>query len=156
MSVSNRALSLSISARSGRSMVPYLRRYLAAAHGVMRSPLRELSVALVGDAVMSALHERHMGISGPTDVLTFELDRDGRGRVTSGEVVVCVAQARRQARGAVKDEVLLCALHGMLHLNGMDDRTPRQFRAMHRKEDSILTRLGIGRVFAPEKAGERR
>ena len=123
----------------------------------MRSPLAELSVALVGDATMSALHERHMGIAGPTDVLTFELDRDGRGRVISGEVVVCVAQARRQAKGPLKEEVLLCALHGMLHLNGLDDRTPRQFNAMHRQEDLILTRLGIGRVFSPDKtAGERR
>ncbi|MGA2230221.1 MAG: rRNA maturation RNase YbeY [Tepidisphaeraceae bacterium] len=157
MNIPNGAFTLSISARSGQSMTQYLRKYLRKAHGIMRSPLAELSVALVGDATMSALHERHMGIPGPTDVLTFELDRDDQGRVTSGEVVVCVPQARRQAKGPLREEVLLCALHGMLHLNGLDDRTPRQFDDMHKQEDMILTRLGIGRVFSPDKtAGDRR
>jgi len=39
-----------------------------------------------------------------------------------------------------------------LHLCGFDDRTDRQFSRMHAMEDQILTRLGIGPVFA---RGER-
>ena len=50
-------------------------------------------LALVGDARMSALHEQFMGIEGPTDVLTFPIDHDPAGRVTSGEVIVCVPRA---------------------------------------------------------------
>lgn len=118
----------------------------------MLSPaLAELSLALVDDERMSQLHERFMGIAGPTDVLTFELEHDRRGRVTCGEVVVCVPEARRQARKrgiALRLELLLYALHGMLHLCGFDDRTDRGFRTMHRREDDILTRLGFGPVFA--------
>jgi probable rRNA maturation factor len=85
-----------------------------------------------------------MGIVGPTDVLTFPLDEH------SGEIVICVAQAMRAAkqRGiAVKNELLLYVLHGMLHLQGMDDRTDADFRAMHRLEDRMLTKLGVGAVF---------
>jgi probable rRNA maturation factor len=120
-----------------------------------RGALRELSVALVTDAQMKRLHHRHMGINTPTDVLTFELDHDRRGRVTGGEVIVCVPQARRQARVGVEQEVLLCALHGMLHLCGFDDKTKRQFAAMHRAEDRLLSRLGVGPVYNPERATER-
>jgi probable rRNA maturation factor len=104
---------------------------------------------------MAKLHHRYLGINAPTDVLTFELDHDARGRVTSGEVIVCLPQARRQARVGTGREVLLCALHGMLHLCGFDDKTDRQFAAMHRAEDRLLSRLGIGAVFGPEGRSER-
>jgi probable rRNA maturation factor len=101
---------------------------------------------------MSELHQQFMGIAGPTDVLTFPLDLDSRGRPTAGEVVVCLPEARRQSKlrnVPVERELLLYALHGLLHLCGYDDRTGADFRAMHRAEDHILTRLGVGPVFAP-------
>jgi probable rRNA maturation factor len=116
-----------------------------------------MSVALVGDRRMGVLHEGFMGIAGATDVLTFELDHDARGRVVAGEVVVCVPYAVREAkrRGVeARKEVLLYALHGMLHLCGFDDRTDRDFAIMHRREDEILKRLGVGIVFARGK-GEK-
>lgn len=152
-------LTLSISAATGRPFVPYLERHLRAAHALLRPRLRELSVALVGGVRMAQLHQRFMNLPGPTDVLTFAMDEDGRGNVTAGEVVVCVPVARQRARergtGAER-ELLLYALHGLLHLCGYDDRTDAAFRAMHRAEDEILTRLGVGPVFAPAAPGRPR
>jgi probable rRNA maturation factor len=147
------SFTLDITAAAGRPFAAYLRRHLRAAHAVLRPPLAELSLALVGDARMSALHAQFLGIPGPTDVLTFPLDVDRRGRATSGEVVVCVPEARRRARqagGRVERELLLYALHGLLHLCGYDDRTASGFRKMHRTEDMILTELGVGPVFHPQ------
>jgi len=145
-------LTLHVAARVGKQYVPYLRRHLRSAHAALRSTVRELSVALVGDAEMSALHERFMGIAGPTDVLSFAIEQDELARVVGGELVICVPEARRQARKMgtrPEREILLYALHGLLHLGGLDDRTPAGFVTMHRREDQILTRLGIGPVFAP-------
>ena len=91
-----------------------------------------------------------MSVDGPTDVLTFPIDVDARGRALSGEVVVCVPQAKRRASERdipPKLELLLYALHGMLHLSGYDDRTDRGYREMHRTEDHILSQLGFGPVF---------
>jgi probable rRNA maturation factor len=128
--------------------------------------LRELSVALVGERRMASLHEAYLNVNGPTDVLTFPLETDGRGNVIAGEIVICIPEARqrsRRERTSLRDEVLLYALHGMLHLCGFDDRTEAGFTAMHRAEDEILTRLGVGPVFEPPKrprpgktAGRRR
>jgi probable rRNA maturation factor len=157
-------LRLSITAEIGRPFVPFVRQHLRAAYMVLSKdrlvrraiiPLEELSVVLVGDRRMSALHEEFLGIAGPTDVLTFPLESDARGRVTAGEVIVCVPEARRQARTRRMEprlEVLLYSLHGMLHLLGYDDRTDRAFRIMHRTEDAILTKLGFGPVFAARSA----
>lgn len=144
-------LRITVTAVIGRDLEVFLRQHLRAAHAVLRPALAELSVALVGDKRMSELHEQFMGIAGPTDVLTFPIDEDARGRATSGEVVVCVPEARRRARlegTQLRNEVLLYALHGMLHLCGYDDRTPAGFRKMHRAEDWILSQIGVGAVFA--------
>jgi len=133
------------------AQVRRLRRHLRTAHRLVSSPLQELSIALVGDAQMSKLHRQFMNLAGPTDVLTFPLEQNARGQATAGEIIICVPEARRQARwrrSRVEEELLLYALHGMLHLNGMDDRTPAGFRKMHQSEDEILTRLGVGAVFS--------
>jgi probable rRNA maturation factor len=151
-------LKLHINASTGKQFVPYLRRNLHRGHAILTPVLGEMSLALVGDARMSKLHEQFMGIPGPTDVLTFPLDADSRGRVISGEVVVCVPEALRRAKDH-KDrperELLLYAIHGMLHLCGYDDRTAADFRRMHRTEDQILTQLGIGPVFHREEGAGR-
>lgn len=106
---------------------------------------------------MARLHKQFMNIPGPTDVLTFELARDSRGRVVEGEIVLCVPEARRRAREhgiPLAHELLLYAIHGLLHLSGYDDLTEADFRAIHRAEDRILKRLGIGPVFEPGPVSE--
>lgn len=150
---------LTVTATCGRHFVPRLRRRLRSALAHVRDAPRSLSVALVGDAVMSRLHRRFLGIDGPTDVLTFPLERDAQGRVLDGEVVVCVPHARRAARLRgidPGDELLLYALHGVLHLAGYDDTTPRGFRRMHEREDAILRRIGVGAVFHRDRQGTSR
>jgi probable rRNA maturation factor len=140
---------LDITARQGKKLAPFLHRHLCAARSLIKADLQELSLALVGDADMIEVHEHFLGIAKPTDVLSFELEYNQDDAVTVGEVIVCVPQARRQKRGGKwEEEVLLCALHGMLHLCGFDDRTERGFIAMHRAEDDILIRLGLPPVFS--------
>jgi len=152
LSVERLPLHLTIRAEVGATFVPYLRRQLRRAHAILRPMLIDFSLAVVNDARMSDLHIRFMNIAGPTDVLTFPLDLHDGGEATSGEVIVCLPEARRRAKDhgvPVRDEVLLYALHGMLHLAGFDDRTARDFARMHRTEDDILARLGVGPVFQP-------
>jgi probable rRNA maturation factor len=160
-------IDVSITAQTGRAYVPFLQRnviraYVALSRAVRPPgglPLRELSVALVGDRHMSELHQEFMSLPGPTDVLTFPLETDAKGRATSGEVVVCVPEARRQAKLRKippRAELLLYALHGMLHLLGYDDKTDRAYRVMHRIEDELMMKLGLGPVFARPVAPSRR
>ena len=144
-------------------MVPFLRRYVPRAYAAFAArsrtglPLREMSIALVNDARMSELHQEFMSIAGPTDVLTFPIDVDRHGRVTSGEIVISVPYARRIAKERkieLDREVLLYAVHGMLHLLGYDDRTASAYRTMHRTEDELLSKLGLGPVFASSQSGK--
>jgi probable rRNA maturation factor len=154
-----RKLSLTITAADGKSFVPFIRTNVLAAHAMISPALAELSLALVGDERMERLHQQFMNLSGPTDVLTFPLEHDRRGAVTAGEIVVCVPEARRRAAEhavSTRHELLLYALHGVLHLCGFDDRTDRGFRQMHRKEDEILTAIGVGPVFRLSTGSRKR
>jgi probable rRNA maturation factor len=75
----------------------------------------ELSVSLVTPEEMSDLHERYLGESGPTDVLSFPQDGDG----LLGDVIVCPAVAAEQSPDA-EAEIRLLLVHGILHLLGYD------------------------------------
>jgi probable rRNA maturation factor len=93
--------------------------------------LPEICVAVVSDAAMARLHLEFMGLAGPTDVLTFE----------HGEIVVSAETAAlHAARYAhpIERELLLYIIHGLLHLNGYDDRTPPAAARMRQTQGRVL------------------
>lgn len=112
----------------------------------------QVRVRVVGDAEMAAAHDRHLGIPGTTDVLTFDLSEEGAP--LDVDILACVDEAARQAdhRGLrVERELLLYIVHGTLHCLGYDDHTEEESRAMHAREDEILERIGIGATYAPRE-----
>jgi probable rRNA maturation factor len=148
---------LTITSQTGKRYAPFVRKQLKRVIALpiawaSRPCLKSLSIVLTSDRAMKKLHHEFMNENTTTDVLTFPIDTTPAGDVLAGEIYVCVPEARRQAkvRGIdAQHEVLLYALHGMLHLLGYDDRTARDFHAMHAAEDEILTKLGLGPVFTP-------
>ncbi len=76
-----------------------------------------------------------------TDIITFDYsDRKGSG-VVSGDVFIDVETVADNARiyGYTKlEEMRRVVVHGVLHLCGQKDKTPRANAQMHRKEDKYL------------------
>ena len=76
-----------------------------------------------------------------TDIITFDYsDLKGEG-VVSGDIFIDVHTVADNARiyGATKrDEMLRVVVHGVLHLCGQKDKTPRAEKQMHRKEDKYI------------------
>ena len=106
----------------------------------------------VRDPRMRALHARHLGIDETTDVMTFA--QNAPGEPVDADVAVCVDVATRRGRSlahGMRGELLLYALHALLHACGHDDRDPASHARMHAEEDRILEAAGFGRLFA---AGE--
>jgi probable rRNA maturation factor len=124
------------------------------------------SIALIlsDDAELAGLNAVHMGVDGPTDVLSFPLlppdaFRSGAAvladprppgmRVHLGDIVVSVERARDQAQGgrggqtgnvrwSVADELRLLVTHGVLHICGWDHAEPAEERAMRALEQRLL------------------
>jgi probable rRNA maturation factor len=93
--------------------------------------LHEVFVWLVSDRRMTSLHRRFMHQTGPTDVLTFQ----------HGEIFISVETAKRHARAfgnSLTSELCLYIAHGLLHLNGFDDRTQAAARKMKAMQKNIL------------------
>jgi probable rRNA maturation factor len=111
--------------------------------GLRRAPVIE--VAVVSDAVIARVHEQFMGVPGATDVITFD----------HGEIVVSADTAKTCAEEhghEVIEELGLYIVHGLLHLNGYDDRDARSRARMHRVQER-LWRLLLARM--PSSAGIR-
>lgn len=114
----------------------------------------EVGVLVVGDKRMAQLHADYKGVPGTTDCLTFDLSgpHTPKGAV-EGDLVLCLPVARRQAkkRGhSPREELLLYAIHGLLHLDGEDDLESKAFEKMHRREDEILQAIGMKALFHGE------
>ena len=93
-----------------------------------------LSIAFVGEKRMRRLNREYLGHDHVTDVITFD----------HGEVIVCPAMARRNAKrfgNLVGREIMLCVVHGILHLCGYDDQAPADIERMRRKERQIMDLL---------------
>ncbi|WP_145077686.1 rRNA maturation RNase YbeY [Poriferisphaera corsica] len=108
-----------------------------------------LGINIVADDRMAELHLQFMNIPGPTDVLTFDMCEDETDPF-EGDIIINIDEAARHAQQHNHDtrtEVLLYAVHGILHLLGYDDHTLEDFQDMHKREDQILQAIGIGKVF---------
>ena len=132
-----------------------LRRLAALAAARARRDL-QLSVAVVDDAAMQTVNRESLGHDYPTDVLCFPMEQ---APVLVGELLLSADTARREAaaRGhPAYHELLLYAVHGVLHLLGYDDHDPGARRRMRRAERTALAALGIPPVFGRSSGGNRR
>lgn len=111
---------------------------------------------------MSMLHKSYGRKAGTTDVLTFDLSDaqapslEPQASVIDGEIYICLDEARRRAGQmghAPRLELLLYAVHGLLHLLGYDDHDPESYHRMHDKEDELLEAIGVGPVFTGKGGG---
>lgn len=131
-----------------------------------------ISARVVGDAEMAQAHEEFCGAEGTTDVITFDLTDPEDGMAARGvveaDLLLCLDEAHRQgaSRGhAARRELLLYAVHGVLHCLGHDDHDDAGYARMHAEEDRVMESLGVGATFAtqprgapgagPETGGER-
>ncbi len=108
-----------------------------------------LNVVLVGDREILELNRQYLGHDYVTDVIAFDfgdddlIDCPGTGNV-HGEIYICLPEAVRRAAefgNSVGREVVLYAVHGMLHLAGFDDQTEEGLRRMSQEQERILNDL---------------
>ena len=102
------------------------------------SALPNIFIWLISDRRISQLHQRFLGQTGVTDVLTFQ----------HGEIFISVETARRHARSygnSLTGELQLYIVHGLLHLHGFDDQTKAGARRMEKLQQKILSECSANR-----------
>ena len=103
--------------------------------------LGDVNYIFCSAARLLEMNKEFLGHDYFTDIITFDYsDRKG-SRVVSGDIFIDVETVADNARiyGATKiQEMRRVVVHGVLHLCGQKDKTPRANAQMHRKEDKYL------------------
>ncbi len=100
----------------------------------------EITVALVADDRLQALHRDFMGIDTPTDIMTFPGAESGE-ELQSGEIVISVDHAMTRAGSwglSPADEIRFLVIHGLLHLLGWRDETEHDRARMLTRQQVLL------------------
>jgi probable rRNA maturation factor len=99
-----------------------------------------VTVALVDDARLQALHRDFMGSDTPTDIMTFPAD-EAEGGSRGGELVISVDHARERAGEwglSPEGEVRFLVAHGLLHLLGWRDDSGDERARMLERQRALL------------------
>lgn len=96
--------------------------------------LSKVSILIISDRRMAELHRRFMNEPGPTDVITFQ----------HGEIFISADTASANSKRfgkSLRSELRLYLVHGLLHLQGFDDRDARSARQIRAAERKVLRKL---------------
>ncbi|HED23773.1 MAG TPA: rRNA maturation RNase YbeY [Firmicutes bacterium] len=109
----------------------------------------ETAVIIAGDGYLHDLNRRFRDRDMPTDVLSFSYidlgigpDREHELDFAFGDIYISIDRAREQAEEAghsLEREIMLLAIHGMLHLLGYDHEEEKDAAKMRKREQELLS-----------------
>lgn len=102
----------------------------------------EITVCLMNDRQIREFNLYYLGDDGPTDVISFAINRSPRSLIA--DIAISVETAARNARQyqtSTMYELYLYAVHGILHLFNYDDRSLPAKQKMDKKTAEILSQL---------------
>jgi rRNA maturation RNase YbeY len=107
-----------------------------------------LTYIFCSDGHLLGLNRKFLGHDEFTDILTFRLGEPGRGKKAplEAEIYISIPRVRENAKAygvRFGDELHRVMVHGLLHLTGYDDKTPRQACRMRAREDECLSLLSF-------------
>lgn len=105
------------------------------------------TIVFASERLIRTLNRDFRGKNRVTDVLSFPLEQsefESAAIPSAGDIVICTAQAARQAKEhdlSFETEIAQLILHGLLHLHGYDHTTDAG--EMNELEMRLRLRLGI-------------
>lgn len=101
--------------------------------------LGELNYVFCSDKYLLGINKRFLNHDTYTDIITFGM---AEGSLIEGEIYISVPRVRENAKTqgtTFQDEMDRVIIHGVLHLVGYSDKTPRKKALMRKKEDACLS-----------------
>ena len=113
-------------------------RWLKMVAGSEIAKIGDINIIFCSDNYILDVNMRYLQHDYFTDIITFDYCE---GRTLSGDLFISIDSVRENAReyGCEFDEELhRVMVHGLLHLIGYDDHTPKEEAQIHSKEDYYL------------------
>lgn len=94
-----------------------------------------VEISMLSDRAITKVHGDFLDDPTPTDVITFAHSEELGEILLGAETIAAHAQKFHQL---LEHEVARCVLHGLLHLLGYDDTTPKEYALMHEQQEKLL------------------
>jgi len=97
-----------------------------------------LGISFFSDGRIKKLNQKYLKTNTPTDVIVFPYSKD------NADIAISLDTAKRNARiykSSLQKEILLYIIHGILHLNGYNDTTPKEKKRMFAKQEEIFNKI---------------
>ncbi|MEO8150043.1 MAG: rRNA maturation RNase YbeY [Bacteroidia bacterium] len=102
----------------------------------------ELNYIFCNDAFLYQMNVIYLNHHSLTDVITFD-NSMAREKIT-GDIFISIERVKENAKTynvTVKNELERVMVHGLLHLCGYKDKTPKEKKLMTEKENFYLKRI---------------
>ena len=99
----------------------------------------DLNYIFTSDTKLRKINREYLDHDYFTDVITF--DNSENRKVISGDIFISIDRIRENARtygSRISEELHRVMVHGLLHLTGYDDKTPKAAEKMRKLEDKYL------------------
>ena len=117
-----------------------LKQFLLHLANKENAPIKELTIVFCSNAYILNINKRFLNHPYFTDVITFDLTEKNEKKITA-EIYISIDQVKINAIDldtSFKEELHRVVFHGLLHLCGFNDKTPRQKALMTKKENEYL------------------
>jgi probable rRNA maturation factor len=101
--------------------------------------LAALNYVFCSDEYLLAINQEHLQHDFYTDIITFDLSE--KGQPINAEIYISVERVRDNAAdydSSFRKELHRVIFHGILHLCGYKDKTPKDAQVMRQMEDKWL------------------
>ena len=102
--------------------------------------IKSLDIIFCSDEYLLDISNKHLQHDYYTDIITFDLS-DPTSTLLTGELYISVDRVNDNAlslQTKFSKELLRVIFHGVLHLCGYKDKTPKDIKQMRQKEDEYL------------------
>lgn len=110
----------------------------------MKNKKVRVGFLVTSDRQMKVYNKRFFGKSNATDVISLPIGDELAGDEVLGDLIIDRQQVARNARRykvSYKHELARVVAHGVLHLMGMGDETPKARSAMQAIEEQVVSEL---------------
>ncbi len=101
----------------------------------------ELNFIFCSDNYLHKINLEYLKHDTFTDIITFDYSE---GKIINGDIFISIERVKENAKNfnqTIDNELNRVLIHGVLHLLGYKDKTPKDKELMRAKEDFYLTLL---------------
>jgi probable rRNA maturation factor len=120
-----------------------IKKWIEAIAKTEKKTVGGINYVFVSDKEILRLNKQYLKHNSYTDIITFDYTE---GKAISGDIFISVDRVKENAKKfkvKFEDELHRVMIHGVLHLCGYKDKTPKDSKEMRKKEDFSLNKRGF-------------